>query len=83
MARSAQPDSGEGSISTLRSSTFVTTLNESYTAFLGEHWMEGISFLYFHCKDSDPEIMAHIEQIGLVGGEHDYRGEGYFIYSPR
>ena len=50
---------------------------------LGEHWMEGISFLYHHGKDNDPAIKAHFDQMGLVVGEHHYQGERYLIFSPR
>jgi hypothetical protein len=50
---------------------------------VGKHWMEGIGFLHSHGKDSDPAIKAHFEEMGLVGGEHDFRGKRYFLYSPR
>jgi len=50
---------------------------------LGMHWMEGIRFAHEHGRDDDPAIKAHFEQMGLVGGEHDYKGERYFLYSPK
>jgi hypothetical protein len=50
---------------------------------LGEHWMEGISFLHNHGKGDDPAIKAHFDQMGLVFSQHDYQGERWIIFSPR
>jgi hypothetical protein len=50
---------------------------------LGQHWMEGIGFLYNHGKDTDPAVKAHFEEMGLVGGERYYKGERYLLYSPK
>jgi hypothetical protein len=50
---------------------------------LGEHWMEGISFLYDHGKNNDPAIKTHFAQMGLVVGENNYQGERWIIFSPR
>jgi hypothetical protein len=50
---------------------------------LGQHWMEGISVAHRYPMDNDPGLKAHFEQMGLVGGEHDYKGVRYFLYSPR
>jgi hypothetical protein len=50
---------------------------------LGQRIMEGTAFVYNHGKSSDPAIKAHFEQMGLVGGERDYQGERYFLFSPR
>jgi hypothetical protein len=50
---------------------------------LGQHWMESIRVTYNHGKDNDPALKAHLEEMGLVGGEHDYKGKRYFLYSPR
>jgi hypothetical protein len=50
---------------------------------LGERFMEGISFLYNHGKDNDPAIKAHFDEMGLVVGEHHYRGERWLEFSPR
>jgi hypothetical protein len=50
---------------------------------LGEHWMEGISFLYSHGTDHSPEIKANFDEMGLVIGEHSYEGERWLIFSPR
>jgi hypothetical protein len=50
---------------------------------LGQRIMEGASFVYHHGKDGDPAIKAYFEQMGLVGGERDFQGERYFLFSPR
>jgi hypothetical protein len=50
---------------------------------LGEHWMEGISFLYNHGRDDDPEIKAHFDQMGLDYSQNDYQGDRWIIFSPR
>ncbi len=52
-------------------------------SMLGEHWIEGISFLHGHGKDNDPAIKAHFDQMGLIFSEHEYRGERWVIFSPR
>jgi hypothetical protein len=50
---------------------------------LGEHWMNGISFLYQHGKNDDPSIKAHFDQLGIECSQHDYDGERWIIFSPR
>ena len=50
---------------------------------LGEHWMEGISFLFQHGKNDDPRIKAHFDQLGIEYSQHDYEGERWIIFSPR
>jgi hypothetical protein len=50
---------------------------------LGEHWMEGISFAYNHGKNDEPATQSHFEKMGLVGGEHEYKGRRYFLFSPQ
>jgi hypothetical protein len=78
----AKPASGVG-IARARDDNLRFDPQRIVHGMLGEHWMEGISFLHSHGKDSDPAIKAHFEQMGLVASEHDYRGERWLMFSPR
>jgi hypothetical protein len=50
---------------------------------LGQHWMESIHLTHNDGTDSDPAFKKHFEEMGLVGGDHDYKGKRFFLFSPR
>lgn len=52
-------------------------------SMLGQHWMEGIGFLYNHGRDSDPAIKANFDEIGLAYSDNDFQGKRYLVFSPK
>ena len=75
--------SGSIWISMARNDAFRFNPQRIIHGLLGEHWMEGITFLHDHGKNDDPDIKAHFEQMGLVYNQHDSEGGRWFIFSSK
>jgi hypothetical protein len=50
---------------------------------LGAHLMDGVSSLYNHGKDNDPEVKAYFDRMGLVVDDNNLRDDRWLMFSPK